>query len=365
MTVRTCLLNFGYNNLVKPYLFRLGGGNPEAAHEWTINTLARLGKPELTAIRALVGRPDAPVTVAGIKFPGRVGLAAGVDKDGKAARAWAALGFSHAELGTVTALPQPGNPSPRMFRLRESKALLNRMGFNNHGAKQLADRLHSWGVVRGEATLGIPLGISIGKTKITPVERAVQDYLTSLRMLAPYADYIAINVSSPNTPGLRDLQGKAFLTVLTNALVRETQVLAAGCPKGPVPIFVKVAPDLSDEGMDAVLEVCSTQGVRGMIVGNTTLARNGLSPRDQRFADEAGGLSGAPLTQRALELVRSVCQRTTLPVIGVGGIMSVDDGRAMLDAGAKLVQLYSGFVYSGPALVSGLNGLHAPERQPR
>ncbi len=359
MTVRSAFLGAGYAAVLKPVLFSRHGGDPEAIHEELIERLERLGasRTQLRAVSALVGRPRRPVTVAGVRFPGRVGVAAGLDKDGRAARAWAALGFSFAELGTVTALKQPGNDSPRLFRLVESGAIINRMGFNNSGTKALADRLYGWGVRRGEGTLGIPLGISLGKSKVVPVEHAVADYLTSLRMVAPYADYVAINVSSPNTPGLRRLQDKGALHDLLSSLTREASQIAH--PLGPVPIFVKIAPDLTDGQIDEVLEVLDRAGGRGVIATNTTLSREGLAAADLRFAREAGGLSGAPLTTRALTVVRRIAARTTLPVIGVGGLMRPDDAEAMFDAGARLVQVYTGFIFAGPALVTGINALEA------
>jgi len=357
MTARSAFLGAGYSRVLKPVLFNRHGGDPEAIHEELIERLERLGSSpaQLKAIRALVGGPHRPATVAGVRFPGRVGLAAGLDKDGRAARAWAALGFGFAELGTVTALRQPGNDSPRLFRLVDSGAVINRMGFNNAGAKALADRLYGWGVRRGEATLGIPLGISLGKSKVVPVQNAVADYTTSFRMVAPYADYVAINVSSPNTPGLRSLQDGAALRDLLTSLVRESSQIAH--PLGPVPIFVKLAPDLTDRQLDEALQVALNAGARGIIATNTTLSREGVAPRDQRYAAEAGGLSGAPLTKRALEVVRRVCSSTPLPVMGVGGIMAVDDASAMFDAGARLVQVYTGFIFAGPALITRINSL--------
>ncbi len=355
--IRQGLLGAGYATVLRPVLFSRHGGDPEAIHEELIDRLGRLGRSgsQLRAVSALVGRPRRPVTVAGVRFPGRVGVAAGLDKDGKAAAAWAALGFGFAELGTVTALRQAGNDSPRLFRLRASQAIINRMGFNNAGARALAERLYGMGVKRGEATLGIPLGISLGKSKAVPVSSAVADYTTSLRMLAPYADYVAINVSSPNTPGLRSLQDKSALRDLLTSLTREASQIAH--PLGPVPIFVKVAPDVSDGQLDDILEVVIDCGGRGIVATNTTLSREGLAPADLPYADEAGGLSGAPLTSRSLAVVRRIAAATTLPVIGVGGIMTVDDAKAMFDAGARLVQLYTGFIYAGPALVAGINAV--------
>lgn len=354
VTGRAPWLVTGYSSLVRPVLFRMHGGDPERVHETMISTLGRLPRPVLSGIRAVGGAPSTPVDVAGISFPGRVGVAAGLDKDGVAARAWAGFGFGFAELGTVTALPQPGNDRPRVFRLRQSRAIINRMGFNNHGAKALADRLRRWGVRRGEATLGIPLGISLGKSKLVPLSNAVDDYVTSLRLLGPFADYIAVNVSSPNTPGLRTLQDGGLLAELLAALVDEAgRFGSAGAP----PIFVKIAPDLTDPQLDEVVSVVTDAGAAGIIATNTTLDRHGLVNSDRRFASEAGGLSGAPLTRRSLEVVRRVTDATPLPVIGCGGIMTADDAQAMFDAGASLVQVYTGFIYAGLGLVTGINAL--------
>jgi len=206
VSLRSAVLDAGYRAVVRPALFRSQGGDPELIHESLIALLGGLNPAARAMLRLLSGRPTSPVTVAGVRFPGRVGVAAGLDKDARTVEAWSALGFGFAELGTVTALAQPGNDKPRLYRLRDSRAIINRMGFNNPGAKAMADRLYGLGVQRGELTCGIPLGISLGKSKVTPVADAVPDYVASLRMLAPYADYIAINVSSPNTPGLRSLQ---------------------------------------------------------------------------------------------------------------------------------------------------------------
>ena len=344
-----------YHRLVRPVLFRAYGGDAERVHERTLAGLALLGRaaPARGLTAALLARRRQPVSVAGIDFPGAVGVAAGLDKNGVAVRSWAALGFGFAELGTVTARPQPGNDQPRLFRLPQSRAIVNRMGFNNAGAAALAQRLAAAGVARGNGAVGMPLGISIGKSKVTPLAEAAEDYLGSLRLLAPYADYVAVNVSSPNTPGLRALQDADSLTALLTALTAEAGRLAAGAT--PVPVFVKLAPDLSDAALEQAVEVVERSGAAGLIATNTTLARDGVDPRDARRAAEAGGLSGAPLTVRAREVVAFLAARTDLPVIGVGGVMTVDDGQALLDAGARLIQLYTGFVYAGPGLVTGLN----------
>ncbi len=360
MIDRATLVRAGYARALRPLLFAAHGGDPEQVHEHMITALAGLGAvPGLRdAVGALTRVAADPVEVAGVSFPGRVGLAAGMDKDGRAASAWQHLGFAFAELGTVTALPQPGNDRPRVFRLRESGALINRMGFNNAGAAALADRLAVAGVLRGNKAAGIPLGISVGKSKVVEVSDAVADYLTSLRLLAAHADYVAVNVSSPNTPGLRSLQDEGALRALLSALVTEARVLARGSV--PVPVFVKVAPDLTWPQLDEVLAVAQETGVAGLIATNTTLAREGLAAADAPLAAQSGGLSGAPLTARALAVVRYVCEHTSLPVMGAGGIMTAQDAFAQLDAGASLVQLYTGFVYAGPALIGDINSRRKP-----
>ena len=343
------LLRDGYRCVASNVLFRF---DPEDIHERTLRLLGGLPAPALALGRAVLSGGRSPVRVAGIDFPGRVGVAAGLDKDGRAARAWSALGFGFAELGTVTPRPQPGNPAPRLYRLRASHALLNRMGFNNAGAPALAARLAGLGVARGNGALGCAIGISIGKNKTTPLDDAPADYLACLEALAPYADYLAVNVSSPNTPGLRGLQAGDSLRPLLAALTARARNLD---PSNPVPIFVKVAPDLDDAGLDDVLAACIAGGAAGVIATNTTLARDGMLGADVALASQDGGLSGAPLTQRSREMVRRIASSTPLPVMGVGGVMTPADAAAMIDAGACLVQVFTGFIYSGPALVAGAN----------
>ena len=308
-------------------MFRgLYGGDAERAHEATLRAIAGVGgsaRPGPAA--ALWARHHTPVTLAGIEFPGVVGLAAGMDKNGVALRAWGALGFGHVELGTVTAHAQPGNERPRVFRLPQSRALINRMGFNNAGAAALAGRLAAAGVARGNRALGIPVGVSIGKTKTTPLAAAAEDYLTSLRLLAPYADYLAVNVSSPNTPGLRSLQDADTLADLVAVLVTEARRIAAYGPG--LPILVKLAPDLTEDALEQALEVSEAAGAAGLVATNTTLARELVHPDEQDRATEAGGLSGAPLTDRARAVVTFLAKRTELPIIAVGGIMSPTTAR--------------------------------------
>jgi dihydroorotate dehydrogenase len=323
-----------FERTMRPVLFRVGGGDAEKAHEFTLGRLARLGERTRAVLRRRYGT-DAPVEVFGVRFPNAVGLAAGMDKNGVALPAWPALGFGFVEVGTVTAHAQPGNDRPRLFRLRDSEAIINRMGFNNAGAAALAARLAELGPI------GVPLGISLGKSKVTPLADAVEDYLTSYRLLHPFADYIAVNVSSPNTPGLRTLQDKAAIADLLRALAGET------------PVLVKIAPDLTEPAVAELLEVCLSHGAAGLIATNTTLARDGLATADRPRATEAGGLSGRPLTAKARKVVQFVHTETAgrLPIIGVGGVMTADDASRLFDAGASLVQLYSGFIYHGPALV--------------
>jgi dihydroorotate dehydrogenase len=340
-----------YERLARPVLFRIGRGDPEAAHERTLGALGALARrPRLAALARRFGGPRAPRRVFGIDFPGPVGLAGGLDKRGVALPAWPALGFGFVEVGTVTRWPQPGNERPRLFRLPASQAVINRMGFNNDGADALADRLAAWGY--GDATARssgdrVPLGISLGKSKATPLADAVADYVGSLRALHPYGDYFAVNVSSPNTPGLRSLQDGAALRELLGALRAETAK----------PLLVKIAPDLTKEAIDEVLAVCAEHRLDGVIATNTTLSREGVAAVDLATAREGGGLSGAPLTAAALEVVRFVSQQTggALPIVGVGGILRADDAERMFDAGASLVQVYTGLLYRGPGLVRAIN----------
>lgn len=334
-----------YRRVARPLLWR---ADVETAHHGAVVAAQLLGATWPGRAATSLGgyavgpaAPPEPVELLGLRFPHRVGLAAGMDKDGRGVATWGALGFGHVELGTVTALPQPGNPRPRLVRLPESRAVINRMGFNNQGVHALADRLRA---ARAAGLVRVPVGVSIGKSKVTPVEDAVQDYLTSVAALEGLADYLAVNVSSPNTPGLRSLQDAGPLAELLTAVVGAA---------GRVPVLVKLAPDLSDAALDEALDVALAAGVAGVIATNTTLSREGVAPRERTRAEaEAGGLSGAPLTLRAREVVRHVAAHTDVPVIGVGGVMSGDDARALVDAGASLVQLYTGLVYAGPTLVA-------------
>lgn len=333
-----------YQNVFKPAFFRL---DPEHAHELAVNSLALLGRVRpLCAVLESLHRLDParhrPVECFGLKFPNAVGLAAGFDKNGRAWPAAAALGFGHVEIGTVTHHAQDGNPRPRVFRYPAERAVINRMGFNNAGAAALAAHLAK---LPGPGRRAIPLGINLGKTKVTPLEQATEDYLGSFRLLADHADYVVVNVSSPNTPGLRELQDASWLKPLLAALVNENKARAAsGKPRRPV--LLKIAPDLSWAQIDAALSVIADLGLDGIIATNTTLARPGF------FAtvNETGGLSGAPVQRRSTKIINYIARAThgRLPIIGVGGIMDEAGAAEKLDAGATLVQLYTGLIYRGP-----------------
>ncbi|MFB6721316.1 quinone-dependent dihydroorotate dehydrogenase [Kribbella sp. NPDC056345] len=349
-----------YRRIVRPVLYRLGKGDAEIAHEQTLHGLRRLGRVPgaVSALSRSFGAIPAGAarTVFGIRFPGPVGLAAGMDKNGVALPAWRALGFGFVEVGTVTAQPQPGNEKPRLFRLVEHEAVINRMGFNNLGSAALAERLEAYG------PLGYPLGVSIGKSKVTPLDKAVDDYVISLRRLYRYGDYFAVNVSSPNTPGLRSLQDAGQLRELLTALHAEAETLgkAGAAGQGDMarrakPILVKIAPDLTPSAIDELLGVCTDVGVAGIIATNTTIGRPGVESHP--LASEAGGLSGRPLTELAAKTVAHIHAETggALPVIGVGGILDPDDAVRLLDAGASLVQVYSGLIYRGPGLIRRIN----------
>ncbi|MGZ6387838.1 MAG: quinone-dependent dihydroorotate dehydrogenase [Ktedonobacterales bacterium] len=348
-----------YQRAVRPLLFNLYGNDVEAVHERVLGLLAWASRsPALTralAIATSLGHPASETTareVFGLRFPNPIGLAAGFDKNGIALPALAALGFGFVEMGTVTRHAQPGNPRPRLFRLPADRALINRMGFNNQGAAAVAARLSHL------PQLPIPLGISLGKSKVTPLDDAVADYLSSLDLLYPYGDYFAVNISSPNTPGLRALQERdrldTLLAALTASLREHADTEGRATPK---PLLVKVAPDLTEAALDEVVDVALTRGANGLIAVNTTIERTGLSPSTPpSLRDESGGLSGRPLHARAVAIVRHLHQRAgdRLPIIGAGGIFTPDDARRMLDAGASLLQLYTGFIYEGPTIARRL-----------
>jgi dihydroorotate dehydrogenase len=293
------------------------------------------------------------VKAFGLTFPNGVGLAAGYDKDGLGWRGLAALGFGHIEVGTVTPLPQPGNPAPRVFRLVEDRGVINRMGFPSHGAEIVAQRL------QGKRPAGLIVGVNIGKNKDTPNEQASQDYISLLRTFGSLADYLAVNVSSPNTPMLRMLQNRFALEGLLGDLTKEREILCLQTGK-LVPLLVKLSPDIPFSLLGQVLEAIVRSGADGVIISNTSLDRSEVQ---FPHAQEAGGLSGLPLRERALSLLRFTTRelRGQLPVIASGGIMTVEDAQWRLDAGARLVQLYTGMIYSGPSLVGQVaRGIHNP-----
>jgi dihydroorotate dehydrogenase len=326
--------------LFRPLLFRL---DPETAHALTLALVGLAGRfpPARRLLEAAFSAPEKPLEVFGLKFRNPVGLAAGYDKDGVALRGLAALGFGHLEMGTVTPRPQEGNPRPRIFRLAQEQAVINRMGFPGRGAEYAAGQLSTL-IPRPPAVI---LGVNLGKNKDTPLEEAAVDYLSLMRCFLPLADYLAINVSSPNTVGLRRLQGRGMLESLLGVLAQERAASGLRCP-----ILVKLAPDLQDDELDDALGAILDKGMDGVIAANTTLGREGLS---SPLASEQGGLSGAPLTRRAEAVLRKVVSRLDgrLPVVSVGGIMTPGDAKRRLDMGAALVQVYTGLVYAGPGLV--------------
>lgn len=344
-----------YIQYLRPLIFNRLKLDPEWLHGYAIGTLNWLGqpKPARSGIQNWArqqfgyGDPRLDQRVWGLSFPNPLGLAAGFDKDGEAALAWPLFGFGYAELGTVTRHAQPGNPPPRLFRLVEDEAALNRMGFNNKGSAALAARLAlNWDHHRPT----IPIGINLGKSKITPLEEAAEDYRTSFCALKPYGDYFVVNVSSPNTPGLRSLQAADQLAPILAALQGENDAQK--------PLLVKIAPDLDWPDIDAVIEVAQEYRLAGLIATNTTLSRQGLKtqilPQTGRpITEEAGGISGAPLRQRSTEVIRYIYQRTEgqLPIVGVGGIFTAEDAWDKITAGATLLQTYTGWIYEGPWMV--------------
>ncbi|HZC08059.1 MAG TPA: quinone-dependent dihydroorotate dehydrogenase [Ktedonobacterales bacterium] len=349
-----------YRRIARPLLFGVGQ-NVEAIHERVLGGLATASRsPTLThaiarASEFAAGGPTSPSLareVFGLRFPNPIGLAAGFDKNAVAVPALAALGFGFVEVGTVTRLPQPGNPRPRLFRLPSDEALINRMGFNNQGAAAVASRLAAM------PRVAVPVGISLGKSKVTPLDQAVEDYLGSLDLLYLWGDYFAVNVSSPNTPGLRDLQERDRLDALLATLIARLSERAIASGRAtPKPLLVKVAPDLDDAALDDLVDVCLGRGASGLIAVNTTISRDALSawvPRDLR--EQSGGLSGRPLHARAVEVVRRLHQRAgdRLPIIGSGGVFCADDARRLFDAGASLIQLYTSFIYEGPSIAHDL-----------
>jgi len=325
-----------YERFVRPLLFSL---DAEAAHDLTVAFLQGASHLDLVLRALKIFRPlPKPKTVFGLEFPNPIGLAAGLDKNGVALPAWAALGFGFIEIGTVTARPQPGNTSPRIFRFPEQLALINRLGFNNDGADAVAERLRK---LRASGRWpAVPVGINIGKSKAAPLEKATDDYLYSFRLLREFADYIALNVSSPNTPGLRDLQAAAALSQLLRAIGDENR-------KNTKPVLVKIAPDLSMSELGELVTTCEQNEIAGIIATNTTLDHSSVPPE----RDQAGGLSGAPLREKSTALVRAIAARSTIPVVASGGIFDAKSAQEKFETGAQLLQVYTGYIYRGPGLL--------------
>jgi len=354
-----------YQLAVRPLLFSAFKADPELVHKQSLALLHSIDSTPTSPLTKLAKasfqqyfcRADRQLeqSLFGLNFNNPVGLAAGFDKDGIAAGMWQYLGFGFAELGTVTYHPQPGNPQPRLFRLPQDRAALNRMGFNNLGSAAMAEALKQ----RQHSDFTIPIGINLGKSKIALLEDAATDYLGSFRRLKDLGDYFVINVSSPNTPNLRDLQAIAPLRVIFDTIQQENQ--------GQKPILVKIAPDLAWEDISAIVELSQASKLAGIIATNTTIDRSQLTTKTiattgKKVTEEAGGISGAPVRQKSTEVIRFIHQQTggSLPIIGVGGIFTADDAWEKITAGASLIQVYTGWTYNGPWMVDRiLTGLLA------
>lgn len=331
-----------YKSLIRPLLFKM---DPEKVHHFTFDSLQKLFKvPGMSSfVKSKFEVKDALLEreVFGLKFKNPVGLAAGFDKDARLYKELSNFGFGFIEIGTLTPKPQPGNDKKRLFRLKEDEAIINRMGFNNGGVEEAVERLRR--------NNGVLIGGNIGKNKITPNEQAGEDYRICFEALFPYVDYFVVNVSSPNTPNLRELQDKEPLTALLNDLQQRNE-------QKPVskPILLKIAPDLTDSQLLDIIDIVKETGIAGVIATNTTISREGLVSENKA---ETGGLSGKPLRKRATEVIRFLSEKSNkaFPIIGVGGIHSAEDALEKLDAGASLMQLYTGFIYEGPQLIKDIN----------
>ncbi|MGA8786896.1 MAG: quinone-dependent dihydroorotate dehydrogenase [Polaromonas sp.] len=332
--------------LARPFLFGL---DPETAHELTMASLARTQGTPLSAAYCN-SRVSDPIELAGLKFPNRVGMAAGLDKNARCIDGLAAMGFGFVEVGTVTPKAQPGNPKPRMFRLPEAKALINRLGFNNDGLDAFLANVQKSSVRRQRTQNPLLLGLNIGKNAATPIENAVDDYLICLDGVYPHADYVTVNISSPNTKNLRALQSDEALDALLGRIAERREALASQHGKR-VPIFVKIAPDLDETQVDVIAATLKRHAMDGVVATNTTLSRDAV--KGLRHAEEAGGLSGAPVLEASNRVIRQL--RAALgkgfPIIGVGGVMSGADAVSKIRAGADVVQIYTGLIYKGPGLV--------------
>jgi len=335
-------MGWPYKKLVRPLLFTQ---DAERTHDFTLKILARAsrGKYSCDTIGIFFSAPELPVELFGLKFPNPIGLAAGMDKFAAAVPIWEKLGFGFCELGGVTWHAQPGNPQPRMFRAAADEVIVNRMGFNNSGAEALAEKLADW------RKFGLwpnhPVGINLGKSKTTPLEKAAEDYANSFCVLRALADFFVVNVSSPNTPNLRQLQDKTALDEILAAIQEQNKIQK--------PILVKVAPDLSFEALDEILGLVSSRRIAGIVATNTTIERPQTNNSMlQKIYSETGGLSGKPLRARSTEIIRHIYRQTKgkLPIIGVGGIFNTDDAWEKITAGASLVQIYTGLVFEGPGI---------------
>jgi dihydroorotate dehydrogenase len=334
-------------DLVRPLLFRMRAESAHGLITKGLDIATAVPGSRQIARRLIFSDPILATSLCGINLANPLGLAAGFDKDGRHVQGMAALGFGFLELGTVTPQPQPGNPQPRLFRLAADRALINRMGFNNAGAAALAARLKT-------LARPVPLGLNLGKNKLTPNERAADDYVQCLRLLGPYADYIVVNISSPNTPGLRELSRREPLEALLQAVQAERGALSRTLGRAAPPLFVKLSPDEDGGGLDAALGATLASGADGLIATNTTVSRVNLRSAQQK---ETGGLSGAPLHDRALATLRYLYAATAgaVPIIGVGGIDSGQAAYERIRAGASALQIYTALVYGGPGLVSQIN----------
>jgi dihydroorotate dehydrogenase len=338
-------MGWPYKKIARPLLF---AQDAERAHDFTIKILSRASRDEF--ISKVIGKffsaPELPVELFGLKFPNPIGLAAGMDKFAAAVPIWEKLGFGFCELGGVTWHAQSGNPPPRMFRAVADEAIVNRMGFNNPGAEVFAQKLSDW--KKSDRWPKSPVGINLGKSKITPLEKAAKDYANSFRALRDFADFFVVNVSSPNTPNLRQLQDKAALDEILAAIQEQNKV------RNQKPILIKIAPDLSFEAIDEILELVASRQIAGIVATNTTISRPQTNDsRLQKIYAETGGLSGKPLRARSTEIIRHIFKRTNgkLPIIGVGGIFNTDDAWEKITAGASLVQIYTGLVFEGPGII--------------
>ncbi len=353
-------MSWAYRTFLRPWLFRQ---DSETIHNRTIRMLAWVSGSRAACglMASFLAPEELPVKLFGLNFPNPVGLAAGMDKEAVAVPAWRAMGFGFSELGGVTWQAQPGNPLPRVFRAIPDQALVNRMGFNNSGAEAMAETLKEWRA-RGLWPKH-PVGINLGKTKVTPLEQAAEDYANSFKALWPHADFFVVNVSSPNTPNLRQLQDKAALDEILAALqsANEERARASSPAQPPKPVLVKVAPDLSFEALDEILELVKPRQIAGIVATNTTITRPESAAENlKRIYGEQGGLSGRPLRARSTEVIRHIYRqsRGTVPIIGVGGIFNAVDAWEKITAGAALIQVYTGLVYEGPGVVSDIvNGL--------